>query len=159
MRRQPILRGLALALVIVLVSGCGSALEPTSTVLDLSGGAPPPPPIDTAVAETGVALYLQHCASCHGADLKGAPNWKTPNDDGSYPPPPHDDSGHTWHHSDTVLIDLILKGSEFEQSRMPAFAGTLTEADVKAILEYLKSEWGEQERTYQWHSTWRESQR
>ncbi len=158
MRRQPIPRALTLAVVIALVSGCGGISKPAPTFLDLSGGAPPPPPIDTAVAEAGSALYLQHCASCHGADLQGAPNWRTPNDDGSYPPPPHDDSGHTWHHSDTTLIDLILEGSEFDRSRMPAFAGTLTESDVRAILEYLKSEWGEQERTYQWQNTWRESQ-
>ncbi len=159
MRRRPTLRGLTVAAVIVLVSGCGSTSRPASTILDLSGGAPPPPPIDTARAEAGSVLYGQHCAACHGVDLRGASNWRTPNADGSYPPPPHDDSGHTWHHSDTTLIDLILTGSEFEQSRMPAFAETLTEADVRAILEYLKSEWGEQERTYQWHNTWRESQR
>lgn len=158
MRRQPIQRGLTLALVVVLVAGCAGTSTPASTVLDLSGGAPPPPPIDRGAVEAGSALYIQHCAACHGVDLQGAPNWKTPNDDGSYPPPPHDDSGHTWHHSDTTLLELILDGSEFEQSRMPAFAGKLTEADVEAILEYLKSEWGDQERTYQWQNTWRESQ-
>lgn len=102
-------------------------------------------------------MYLQYCAVCHGADLRGAPNWQTPNEDGSYPPPPHDSSGHTWHHSDSVLTDLILNGSAFEQSRMPAFGDRLSEDDVIAILEYLKSEWGETERAYQWENTWRES--
>ena len=37
----------------------------------------------------------QHCAPCHQADLSGDSAWETPNDDGSYPPPPHDSSGHT----------------------------------------------------------------
>lgn len=143
--------------MIVLVAGCASTPQPATTLRDSAGGAPPPPEIDGALVTTGRDLYLQHCAACHGADLRGAPNWQTPNDDGSYPPPPHDSSGHTWHHSDAVLIDLILNGSAFEQSRMPAFGDRLTGDDVIAILEYLKSEWGEAERAYQWENTWRES--
>jgi mono/diheme cytochrome c family protein len=145
--------------VVVLVSGCSGASEPASTILDLAGSAPPPPPLDAELARAGESLYLQQCAACHGVDLRGAPNWKTPNDDGSYPPPPHDSTGHTWQHSDATLIDLILNGSAFEQSRMPAFAGRLSEDQVWAIIEYLKSQWGEQERIYQWQITWQEAQR
>jgi mono/diheme cytochrome c family protein len=159
MKRQRVDGRSLVVAMIVLVAGCASTPQPASTVLDLSGGVPSPPEIDAALATAGQDLYLQYCAACHGVDLRGAPNWKTPNEDGSYPPPPHDSSGHTWHHSDSVLIDLILNGSTFEQSRMPAFGDRLTEDDVIAILEYLKSEWGETERAYQWQNTWQESQR
>jgi mono/diheme cytochrome c family protein len=159
MNRRRVLRWLIAVAVVVLVSGCSGLSGPASTVLDLAGDAPPPPPIDADLVSVGESLYLQECAACHGADLSGAPDWKTPNDDGSYPPPPHDSTGHTWHHSDTTLIDLILNGSGFEQSRMPEFAGRLSEDEVRAIIEFLKSEWGEQERTYQWQIAWQESQR
>ncbi|HVR32766.1 MAG TPA: cytochrome c [Acidimicrobiia bacterium] len=159
MNGRQVLRSLIPFVVVVLVSGCSRTSAPVSTVLDLAGGAPPPPPIDWELAAAGESLYLQQCAACHGADLRGAPDWKTPNDDGSYPPPPHDSSGHSWHHSDATLTDLILNGSGFEQSRMPEFAGRLSGDDVRAILQYLKSEWGEQERTFQWQITWQETPR
>ena len=36
--------------------------------------------------------------------------------------PPHDSSGHTWHHSDQILLELIRGGSDFPQARMPRSA-------------------------------------
>jgi signal transduction histidine kinase len=36
----------------------------------------------------------------------GDPYWRTPNKDGSYPPPPHDSSDHTNHHSDQVPTEI-----------------------------------------------------
>jgi mono/diheme cytochrome c family protein len=99
--------------------------------------------------DRGGELYQANCAPCHGADLAGAPDWKTPNEDGSYPPPPHDSSGHTWHHPDRVLIAIIRDGSDFPQSRMPAFGDRLTQEDIEAILEFIKTSWGPQENAYQ----------
>lgn len=145
--------------VALVVSGCAGTAGPASTVGDPAGTAPPPPSLDAEMIRVGESLYLQECAACHGRDLRGAPEWKSPNDDGSYPPPPHDHSGHTWHHSDATLIDLILNGSGYEQTRMPEFAGRLSEDEVRAIIEYLKSEWGEGERNFQWQITWQEAQR
>lgn len=139
----------------IVVSGCTSAPGPAP----IAGGSPGvPPSLDAEMIRVGEALYLQECAECHGSDLRGAPNWKTPNADGSYPPPPHDGSGHTWHHSDATLVELIQNGSGFEQSRMPQFAGRLSEEQVLAVLEYLKSHWGDQERAFQWQITQQEAQ-
>jgi mono/diheme cytochrome c family protein len=97
----------------------------------------------------GGELYRQHCASCHQPDLSGDPDWKTPNDDGSFPPPPHDSSGHTWHHPDRVLLEIIRTGSDFPQSRMPTFGDKLTDDDIEAILDFFKENWGPEERAYQ----------
>ena len=36
----------------------------------------------------GAALYAEHCASCHGENLEGAPNWRRVGEDGLYPAPP-----------------------------------------------------------------------
>ena len=105
--------------------------------------------LDSDEVVRGGELYQHNCASCHRADLSGDPDWKTPNDDGSYPPPPHDSSGHTCHHPDQVLVEIIRDGSDVPQSGMPSFGKKLTEEDISAILEFFKANWGPQERAYQ----------
>ncbi|MEX0797742.1 MAG: cytochrome c [Acidimicrobiia bacterium] len=115
--------------------------------------------VSNAVVERGGELYQTNCASCHGTDLAGAPDWKTPNEDGSYPAPPHDSSGHTWHHSDRLLIEIIRDGSNAPQTRMPAFGDQLTDDDIEAILEFIKASWGPQEKDYQSQVTEQEETR
>ncbi len=150
-------RSAASFLALLLLGACsGQASTPLDTYLTTEG--PPPPDLDPAAVEAGTALYQAHCASCHGADLSGAPNWQTPNPDGSYPPPPQDSSGHTWHHSDQLLLALIRDGSDFEQSRMPAFGDRLTDEEILSILDFFKSEWGERERNFQWDITMRDAE-
>ncbi len=102
----------------------------------------------------GAALYAEHCASCHGAELEGAPDWRRRGDDGLYPAPPHDETGHTWHHGDRLLFDYTKLGGEgllaargitdFE-SGMPGFAESLTDDDIHDVLAFIKSTWPEQE--------------
>lgn len=137
---------LAFAIVALLVtsSGCGT----TSTASVTARGSVPP--LVDALVAAGRPLYDANCASCHGLDGEGEPDWKTPRADGSYRPPPHDASGHTWHHSDRVLIELIAEGSDFAQSRMPAFDSILDDGQIIAILEYIKTWWGPEERDFQW---------
>ena len=53
--------------------------------------------------ETGRARYAHHCAACHGAAVDGAPDWQRPGPDRRLPAPPHDETGHSWHHG--VLLD------------------------------------------------------
>ena len=58
----------------------------------------------------GAAVYVEHCASCHGERLEGEPNWRRRKADGTLPAPPHDATGHTWHHSDDLLFRLTRDG-------------------------------------------------
>lgn len=155
--------GVLVVAALVATAGCSDGTDPTTsfslTPLPGSPTAPPEEPLpelDPATVAAGRDRYAQFCASCHGTDLKGDPDWKVPNDDGSYPPPPQDSSGHTWHHGDDLLLEIILEGSAFPQSRMPAFEGQLSEAEVLSILDFFKSVWGPQERTFQWEATLRE---
>lgn len=104
-------------------------------------------------AEAGHALYLANCASCHGAYLEGQPDWMKRLPTGRLPAPPHDETGHTWHHSDKQLFTIVKFGlaaiSPGYESDMPAFEGVLTDAQIRAVLEYIKSTWPERARGYQ----------
>lgn len=103
--------------------------------------------------ESGRRVYAEHCASCHGAELQGQPDWQTRLPNGRMPAPPHDASGHTWHHSDAQLFTIVKKGVSAivpgYQSDMPGFEGALTEQQVHAVLAYIKSTWPDREREYQ----------
>lgn len=96
-------------------------------------------------ANEGRTLYVRYCAACHGANLEGQANWQTARVDGSYPAPPHDASGHTWHHADAYLIAVTLQGGAAvtgtATNAMPAFANQLTPAQAQAIIAYIKSTW------------------
>ena len=61
-------------------------------------------PDDVDVVALGAKIYQARCASCHGAELEGQANWRERGADGILPAPPHDASGHTWHHPDAVLF-------------------------------------------------------
>ncbi|EEE36103.1 cytochrome c, class I [Rhodobacteraceae bacterium KLH11] len=98
----------------------------------------------------GQTLYTERCASCHGANLEGQPNWRTPDEDGILPAPPHDETGHTWHHDNQLLFDYTkLGGTETLEARgikdfnsgMPGFEGTLTDEDIWDVLAYIHSIW------------------
>ncbi len=101
----------------------------------------------------GRSLYAQHCASCHGIKLEGEPDWQTPRPNGRMPAPPHDASGHTWHHSDDELFTITKKGLGAvvpgHESDMPTFESILSDDEIRTILAFIKSTWPERERDYQ----------
>lgn len=101
----------------------------------------------------GRLLYADHCAACHGANLEGQPDWQTRLPDGLMPAPPHDVTGHTWHHSDNELLIIVRDGMAGlvpgQPSAMPAFGALLDEAEIGAVLAYIKSTWPRQAREYQ----------
>jgi len=111
------------------------------------GDDPRASPRDAAKVALGAQVYGQHCAACHGARLEGQPNWRTRLPNGRLPAPPHDESGHTWHHPDGVLFGITKRGlvppyapTEY-QSDMPAFGGKLSDEEIWAALAYIKSRW------------------
>ena len=105
----------------------------------------------------GQKLYAAHCASCHGAKLEGEPNWQSPKPNGRMPAPPHDESGHTWHHSDRELLLITKKGLAAVvagyTSDMPAFESVLSDDEIAQTLAYIKSRWPDQARRYQQERT------
>ncbi len=105
---------------------------------------------DAALIAMGQKIYEQNCATdCHGVNLEGQPNWRSPLKEGGLPSPPHDASGHTWHHDDDLLFNYTKKGGaalapEGFKSRMPGFEETLTDEEIWAVLSYIKSTWPEE---------------
>ncbi len=104
---------------------------------------------DAEAIALGEAVYADHCASCHGAGLEGEPDWRTVKENGLRPAPPHDETGHTWHHSDDQLFDLTKhgltavlarRGIEYE-SDMIGFGDVLSDEEILAALAYIKSTW------------------
>ncbi|MCK0150329.1 c-type cytochrome [Marivita sp. S6314] len=94
----------------------------------------------------GAALYQSYCASCHGENLEGQPDWKLRDADGFLPAPPHDASGHTWHHDDALLMRIVRDGTEAivggsYKSNMQGYADLLSDAEIASILGYIKSTW------------------
>ena len=103
-------------------------------------------PDDAATVALGAEVYAAECAACHGASLEGQPDWRTPGPDGLLPAPPHDATGHTWHHDDATLFALTKHGlaglmDDAPASGMPAYEGVLTDAEIVAVLSYIKSIW------------------
>lgn len=103
-------------------------------------------PDDPEMVSLGKSVYAKQCASCHGAKLQGQANWQTPLDNGRFPAPPHNQDGHTWHHSDELLFQLTKFGpaaviGNGHQSDMPEFASRLSDREILAALSYIKSTW------------------
>ena len=114
-----------------------------------SGGASSSGSADASNAELvalGRQVYAQQCATCHGANLEGEKDWRTRKPDDGLRAPPHDASGHTWHHSDGQLFQITklggaaMAGPGFK-SNMPSFKNTLTDRQIWAVLSYIKSRW------------------
>jgi len=104
-------------------------------------------PKDAQQVALGRRLYGLYCASCHGADLEGQADWRSRKPDGRLPAPPHDASGHTWHHTDEVLFNITkhgvakVAGLKDYQSAMPAYEGVLGDEQIVAVLSWIKAQW------------------
>ena len=125
------IRGILLALfglVVAVTSVCsGSSQLPTKPQAD---------------SQKGASLYNQFCLSCHGGGTGGKI---------TDIPPPHNANGHTWHHPDRQLTDIILNGlsASVDPQKMPAFKDKLSQQDVEEVLAYIKTWWTDKQREFQ----------
>ena len=104
-------------------------------------------PDNASVVSLGVDVYAQNCASCHGANLEGEEDWQGRDEDGRLRAPPHDATGHTWHHDGELLFRLTkygpaeVIGDPTYATNMPAYQNILSDAEIIAVLSYIKSTW------------------
>ena len=104
-------------------------------------------PDDAQVVKVGAGLYIQHCAACHGTRGEGQPDWRERGADGRLLAPPHDQSGHTWHHPDAQLFAItkyglakLIKQPDY-QTNMPVYDGVLSDSEINAVLSWIKAQW------------------
>lgn len=110
---------------------------------------------DLVVVQAGELVYQAQCAACHGEFLEGQPNWRTRDENGYLPAPPHNAEGHTWHHSDDLLFEIVKYGpavvmnDDSYKSIMPIYKGVLSDEDIIAVLSFIKNTWPEEQRSWQ----------
>nr|WP_246414795.1 cytochrome c [Yoonia ponticola] len=132
-----VVAGVALAGAAILTFGTGPA---ESDGMVLRDG-------DPETVALGAEVYAANCASCHGADLEGQADWRIAGPDGRLPAPPHDETGHTWHHDGETLFNLTkygvgkMIGDPNYASDMPVYEGILKDDEIVAVLSYIKSTW------------------
>lgn len=104
---------------------------------------------DAENAETvldGKRLYASHCASCHGRKLQGQLLWQVRDEFAGRRAPAHDQTGHTWQHSDEDLFAMIKYGRfpttpATVKSYMPGYAQNLSDDRILAVIAYIKATW------------------
>lgn len=105
----------------------------------------------------GETVYVEHCAECHGINGEGQnpDNPLAKDETGRYPAPPHNETGHTWHHDDDLLVRIIEEGGMGDENfyEMPAFGDQLTDEEINAVLVYIKSLWTDEIRELQQETT------
>ena len=110
---------------------------------------------DLVVVQAGEKIYQAQCASCHGRYLEGQPDWRTRDANGFLPAPPHDATGHTWHHADDLLFEITKYGpnvvinDDSYKTIMPAYQNILSDEDIVAVLSFIKNTWPEEQRSWQ----------
>jgi mono/diheme cytochrome c family protein len=132
--------GIGVAIVLAVAVLLLPLRRPATTVPDLD---------DAGRIAAGATVYARHCAACHGVRLEGQPDWTSRLPNGRQPAPPHDDSGHTWHHPFEVLFALTKHGlapphaPAGYESDMPAFGETLSDDAIWNVLAFIRSRWSE----------------
>lgn len=114
----------------------------------------------TNAAQVGLGhtLYDQHCAYCHGLNLAGKPDWDGDYPNGNRPALPLDGTAPTWRLGDRDLFDVIKYGGQpFSPptyiNDMPAFETELADADIWAVIAFMKSRWPQDALTRQKEAT------
>jgi len=128
------LRAVAAAMMILSVAAHGA---PPAHFADAT---------DAANVTLGKRIYQQRCASCHGRQLQGQPLWQLQDQFSGRRAPAHDASGHTWEHSDEELFHMTKYGHFSDApagvpAYMPAFADSLADAQILAVIAFIKARW------------------
>lgn len=128
---------IALILMAAFTVACNQEAEQSQAKKELAKK----PVFDTVTVQQGQRLYAENCAQCHGASGEGAENWTERQEDGTFPAPPLNGTGHTWHHPQAALMDTIKNGTKRIGGSMPAWKDKLSDEQIEAILVWAKSQW------------------
>ena len=104
---------------------------------------------DPVHVKMGEKVYLQQCFSCHVFNIEGQSGWQDTMIYGMRLAPPHNKSGHTWHHPDELLFSLTKSGfkvmiNDDYKVSMPVCDVILSNEEIIASLSYIKFTWPEE---------------
>lgn len=86
----------------------------------------------------GREYYQVNCATCHGEDGSGYARE-------GVPAPALNGSMHSWHHPDSQIAGFIRHGV----GQMPAVGAAWSDAQINAVLSYIKQWWEPEQLAYQ----------
>ncbi|MEA3290830.1 MAG: cytochrome c [Pseudomonadota bacterium] len=96
----------------------------------------------TEQVAAGEAVFRENCLECHGERAAGkAVDWRKPDAEGKFPPPPLNGTAHAWHHPKQILFDTVTAGGAPLGGWMPAFGGKLSKEEILAAIAYLQHLW------------------
>jgi mono/diheme cytochrome c family protein len=138
------------AAVLLLASACSSEDSADDVIV--------PAVVGSETYELGQRIYNVQCAACHGINGEGQfPNAPLERDiTGRYGAPPHDETGHTWHHDDDLLIQITKEGGMGDPVNfyvMPAFESILSDREIEAVIAYIKTMWTPEQQAMQRENT------
>lgn len=92
----------------------------------------------------GKQVFQKNCMVCHGSEGQGlVQDWRKPQADGHYPPPPLNGTAHTWHHPISTLLEVINAGGIPLGGKMPAFGDRLSDTEKTAVIAWFQHWWPE----------------
>jgi mono/diheme cytochrome c family protein len=127
-------------------AGCAKPLEPQLTLA--AAKAVIAPASSPEAIEAGPRLYQQYCIGCHGQQGEGGLA------------SPMDQTGHAWHHPDSVLSLMIMEGNSRREPdvsmlevSMPPFEAVLSPEEIRLVIAFIKTLWTPEQRQFQWERT------
>ncbi|MCA9915956.1 MAG: cytochrome c [Anaerolineae bacterium] len=137
---------LVLILSALLVAACSQTPASESVIAPAVEGS--------ETWNTGQTIYNLQCSTCHGINGEGQfPDAPLEKDiTGRYGAPPHNETGHTWHHDDDLIIRIIKEGGMGDPVNfyvMPALGSVLSDTEIEAVIAYIKTMWTSEQQDIQ----------
>src|SRR5215813_2286439 len=87
-------------------------------------------PSSTLLVADGNALYAAKCATCHGKDGRGTPNWRSKGQ------PDFTDKNWQKAHTDAQITDATKNG---KGKFMPAFKSKMSDEEIAAVTARIRA--------------------
>lgn len=97
------------------------------------------PPVSMQALNRGARLYQEHCASCHGPEAQGHPDWQNPK---VVAAPPLNGTGNEWKRRKQDMIAVIKNGAKRGGIPvMPGWNGRLSDREIEDIIIWYQALW------------------
>jgi mono/diheme cytochrome c family protein len=130
-------RFVVMAVAVLLVVACGKN-EREKTALPMAVNQAERT-FTTESLFSGVRLFHEHCAQCHGPEAQGHPDWQNPKVAAA---PPLNGTGDVWKRRKQDMIAVIKNGVQRNgEPVMPAWKGRLSDREIEDIISWYQALW------------------